>query len=261
MKQVAENDLILGIIYISLAFLLMGGIVVTFFYFSKKKILQKELEKRDLRISHQKELLRSIILTQEEERARIAQDLHDDISSKLNIVSLNGHLLKEKSLAPDEADRIREAIVELTGKALENSRRIAHDLLPPVLEKFGLVAGIEELVQEFEASKRVTTTFTQHLSHEPEDERTSLQVFRILQELMNNSLRHGKSTHISINLSEEDGRYSCHYTDNGSGMDAQTLKNARGLGLRNIENRIEILEGTFNIDSQPGKGVRVHFTF
>jgi len=258
---VKSDNVEIAVVYTSLVFLLMAGVMITFFYFSKKKILKKELEKRDLRISHQKELLRSIILTQEEERARIAQDLHDDISSKLNIVSLNGHLLKEKSLPPDEADRIREAIVELTGKALENSRRIAHDLLPPVLEKFGLVAGIEELVQEFEASKRVTTSFSQDLSREPEDERTSLQVFRILQELMNNSLRHGKSTRITINLSEADGRFTCHYTDNGKGMDAQTLKNARGLGLRNIENRIEILEGTFSIDSQPGNGVRVHFTF
>lgn len=256
-----KENVILTVVYTALTFLVMTGVMITFFYFSKKKILKKELEKRDLRISHQKELLRSIILTQEEERARIAQDLHDDISSKLNIVSLNGHLLKEKSLSPEEADRIREAIVELTGKALENSRRIAHDLLPPVLEKFGLVAGIEELVQEFEASKRVGTSFTRRLSREPEDERTSLQVFRILQELMNNSLRHGNATKITIDLSEEKGRYSCHYADNGAGMDAQTLKNARGLGLRNIENRIEILEGTFHIESQPGQGVRVHFTF
>jgi signal transduction histidine kinase len=76
--------------------------LVIFFYFSRKKIIQKELEKKDLEIQYQKELLSAVIITQEEERKRIAQDLHDDISSKLNIVSLNSYLLTAPNLTENE---------------------------------------------------------------------------------------------------------------------------------------------------------------
>ncbi|MGK4567511.1 histidine kinase [Flavobacterium sp. 3HN19-14] len=134
MKVIQENDIIAVIIYTSLAFVLMTVLLIMFYYFSKKKIVQHELEKKDLIINHQREMLHSVILTQEEERKRIAQDLHDDISSKLNIVSLNSHLLTTPNLSEKELSEITLNIINLTAKALENSRRIAHDLLPRCLK-------------------------------------------------------------------------------------------------------------------------------
>ncbi len=98
-STLAENEIIEIVIYSCFTFILMGIVLVLFFYFSRKKIIQKELEKKDLEIQYQKELLSAVILTQEEERKRIAQDLHDDISSKLNIVSLNSHLLNTPKLS------------------------------------------------------------------------------------------------------------------------------------------------------------------
>ena len=176
-----------------MAFLLMGLVLVLFFYFSRKKIIHKELEKKDLEIHHQKELLRAGIITQEAERKRIAQDLHDDISSKLNIVSLNSHLLITPNLSENEIAEITGNIINLTGKALDNSRKIAHGLLPPVLDKFGLHAGVEELCQEFNSSKSVNVSYQNQVQFDDLDKDKHLHVFRILQELMNNSLRHGKA--------------------------------------------------------------------
>jgi signal transduction histidine kinase len=89
----------------------MSIVLILFFYFSRKKIIQKELEKKDLEINHQKSLLRAVIITQEDERKRIAQDLHDDISSKLNIVSLNSHLLQTPNLSSDELMEITDIII------------------------------------------------------------------------------------------------------------------------------------------------------
>jgi signal transduction histidine kinase len=97
-------------------------VLILFFYFSRKKIVQIEVDKKNLEIDHQKELLNSVLITQEEERKRIAQDLHDDISSKLNVVSLNSHLLKTPNLNETEQLEITNNIIELTQKALENSR-------------------------------------------------------------------------------------------------------------------------------------------
>lgn len=256
-----NDDMNLAIGSIFMAFLLMSFIVILFFYFSRKKIIQKEIEKKNLEISHQKELLRSVILTQEVERKRIAQDLHDDISSKLNVVSLNTHLLKTPNLSDDELLDITNNITDLTQKALENSRRIAHDLLPPVLEKFGLHAGVEELVVEFNSSKSVNVIYQNVLKFDISDIDKHLHVFRILQELLNNSVRHGKATEISIAFKSIDNQNTCIYSDNGIGFNCKSDDSQKGLGMKNIESRINFLNGTFTIDSSLNNGVKIKFTF
>ena len=115
MKNLAnEKEIVAIIFYTSGFFIIMAVILVLFFYFSRKKIIQKELEKKDLEIQYQKELLSAVIITQEEERKRIAQDLHDDISSKLNIVSLNSHLLSTPNLTNNEVIEITNTIINLT---------------------------------------------------------------------------------------------------------------------------------------------------
>ena len=108
-----QNDLNLVVLYTFIVFILLCLILILFFYFSRKKIVEKELEKRDLEIAYQKDLLKSVIITQEDERKRIAQDLHDDISSKLNIVSLNSHLLQSDNLSKPEIKEISNNIIDL----------------------------------------------------------------------------------------------------------------------------------------------------
>jgi signal transduction histidine kinase len=247
--------------FLFFAFLLMAGVVIIFFYFSRKKIIEKEIEKKNLEINHQKELLRSFIVTQESERKRIAQDLHDDISSKLNVVSLNTHLLKTPNLSEDELLEITNNITDLTQKALENSRRIAHDLLPPVLEKFGLHAGIEELVVEVTSGKTVKVDYKNNLVFDFEHTDRHLHIFRILQELMNNSIRHGKATEITIKFDALNGKQTCFYSDNGFGFNSNDKNNQKGLGMKNIESRVSFLNGEINFQSTVNKGIKVQFNF
>lgn len=263
MKQavLSESEIIEIVVYSCLTFVLMGLVLILFFYFSRKKIIQKELEKKDLEIQYQKELLSAVILTQEEERKRIAQDLHDDISSKLNIVSLNSHLLKTPELSDAQVEDITATIIELTAKALDNSRKIAHNLLPPVLDKFGLQAGIEELCEEFSSSKAVKVNFTCNTSFDLAENDRYLHVFRILQELMNNSLRHGKATQIDLVLDEKNGKKHGFYSDNGVGFDHNLSEHQKGLGMKNIESRVAFLNGNFHLKSKINEGIQVDFNF
>jgi signal transduction histidine kinase len=259
--SIPDKELVAIILYISLFFIVVAVALIIFFYYSRKKIIQKELEKKDLVLQYQKEQLHAIIITQEEERKRIAQDLHDDISSKLNIVSLNSHLLTAPNLTETETAEITENIINLTTKALENSRKIAHNLLPPVFEKFGLNAGIEELCEEFETSKSVKTHYKNEIDFDDNDIDRHLHVFRILQELMNNSMRHGKATEIWISFINRDGINICDYEDNGVGFDSANAENQKGLGMKNIDSRISFLEGTIKITSEINNGIAVNFTF
>ncbi|MDQ6472338.1 histidine kinase [Flavobacterium sp. LHD-80] len=260
-KAISESEIVATAIFSCVSFLLMGLVLILFFYFSRKKITQKELEKRDLEIQYQKEQLHAIIVTQEEERKRIAQDLHDDISSKLNIVSLNTHLLSASNLTEAETKEITGNIISLTTKALENSRKIAHNLLPPVFEKFGLSAGVQELCAEFETSKLVKVHYKNTVDFDDNDIDRQLHVFRILQEFMNNSIRHGKASEIKISFSEENGIVTCNYEDNGIGFDSKSDENQKGLGMKNIDSRISFLKGTIQISSEINKGFAANFTF
>lgn len=261
LNSIPEKEIVAIILYTSLFFMVMAIAVVVFFYFSRKKIIQKELEKKDLVLQYQKEQLHAIIVTQEEERKRIAQDLHDDISSKLNIVSLNSHLLTAPDLTEKETFEITENIINLTTKALENSRKIAHNLLPPVFEKFGLNAAVAELCEEFESSKAVKVYYKNEIDFDDKETDRHLHVFRILQELMNNSMRHGKASEIWITFRNDDHIKTCNYEDNGLGFDMEKVENQKGLGMKNIDSRVSFLDGTIQINSKIGNGIAVMFTF
>lgn len=256
-----EKEIVAIILYTSCFLMVVAVALIVFFYFSRKKIIQKEIEKKNLEIQYQKEQLHAVLFTQEEERKRIAQDLHDDISSKLNIVSLNAHLLSAPDLTRAETQEITDNIINLTGKALENSRKIAHNLLPPVFEKFGLNAGVEELCEEFETSKAVKVFYKNEIDFDDRDIDRHLHIFRILQELMNNSLRHGKATEIWISFTTVLNIPTCNYEDNGIGFDSNDTEHHKGLGMKNIESRVSFLNGNINISSHINKGISVIFTF
>lgn len=259
--ELQQSEIISAVIYIFSGFLLMALVLVLFFYFSRKKIIQKEIEKKNLELNYQKELLHAIIVTQEEERKRIAQDLHDDISSKLNIVSLNSHLLTAKNLSEKELHEISLNIINLTTKALDNSRRISHDLLPPVLEKFGLHAGVEELCFEINSSKSIEIEYKNTVEFNHDDIHKHLHVFRIIQELFNNSIRHGKATKIKLTFFKKDNQFFCEFLDNGIGFEIDDLNNKKGLGMKNIESRVSFLKGDLKLVSEINKGMQAIFNF
>jgi two-component system, NarL family, sensor kinase len=259
-----QKEVLKAVFFILLAFISMFLVLVLFFYFSRKKIVQIEVEKKNIEIDNQKKILQNTIATQEEERKRIAQDLHDDISSKLNIVSLNTHLLRTPNLKDEELHEITQNIIELTKKALDNSRRIAHDLLPPVLEKFGLHAGIEELVFECNSSKSVTVEYLNSATKESLESLsagTQLHIFRILQELINNSLKHGKAKKITMSLENFSNQIKLLYHDDGLGFTTNDTNVKSGIGMSNIASRVTIINGVSDIFTKPNEGFQFQLIF
>lgn len=258
-----DMEIISAVLYTFVAFVLMIIAILFFVYYSRKKIIQKELEKKDLEIDYQKKLLQATILTQEKERERIAQDLHDDISSKLNIITLNSHLLTSADLSPAEVQEITGNIITTTGVVLESSRTIAHNLLPPILDKFGLHAAIDELCQQ-SSGGAIKIEYNNEIKQRTFDAipvEQHLHIFRILQELINNSLRHGKATRIMIVFNKDNNGCYCNYSDNGSGFDTRDTKKPAGLGMKNIESRVAMLEGKLRVESEINKGIHVTINF
>lgn len=256
-----ENTIISTIVYTFLAFTLLAVTLVIFYYFSNKKITKNLLQKKELEIRYEKDLTHAIISSQEKERVRIAQDLHDDISSKLSVVSLNIHLLDFDNLTRVEYNELKNKIINLVNTTAESARQISHDLLPPVLEKFGLHAAIDALCSEINMSKTVQVSYANNLYFAKAEDEKNLHIFRILQELINNSIKHGESTHIDIVFKGKDGKNTCIYKDNGKGFSLNDDAMKGGLGLRNIRSRVELINGTLKIESENSKGITVEFTF
>ncbi len=255
--QLDSREIIELIVYTFLAFLLMSVSVIIFIYYSRKKILKKELEKKQLEVNYQKKLLQSTLLTQEEERSRIAQNLHDEISSKMNVIALNANLLSSTSLSQAETQNMVSGIISISGSVLESSRRIAHDLLPPVLEKFGLHAALTELCHSHN-NPSLSVEYNNDRKEaffERNDKDSHLHIFRIIQELVNNSIRHGKASHIKIHAFENEMGRHITYTDNGIGFNSDDLNTKIGLGMKNIESRATFIHANFTIQSIESKGV------
>ncbi|MCK8479259.1 sensor histidine kinase [Psychroserpens algicola] len=241
--------LVYGIIFLVLVTL---GLIL-FFYYSRRKIVEKEVEKINIKLDHQKKILQTTIKVQEEERNRIAQDLHDAISSKLNVVSLTTNVLIDDDSIAEEHKEALNHILDITTRTLESSRKIAHELMPPILDKFGLKVALEELFDEFTSNTDIK--IKHHIeSLNDLDKSNELHVFRIAQELISNALVHGKANQLKMELKKEKEGFALVFKDNGVGFDVNDIKKKSGIGLQNIKSRVAILNGQLFVESSKKTG-------
>ena len=231
---------------------------VLFVNYSQKKILREQMHTQKLAFQYQQELLHSNILTQEAERKRIARDLHDDIGSKLNVIFLNIHRIKELSNGRQDLSTIADEIELVINKTIDSTRLISHELLPPTLEEFGLVEAIRELQHGYSQVGTIQLDFmAMEKENNIDDKLIELNLFRVVQELIKNSINHGKATKIDMKLWAENELIKLTYEDNGIGFDSDQLNVKKGLGMKNIESRLQMIEADYQFSSSPGNGVNV----
>jgi len=250
--QTNQTEIIRALTFGLIFLVIVSSGIILFFHYSRRKIIQKEKEKALLKVKHQQKILQTSIAIQETERKRIAQDMHDAISSKLNVLSLTTNvLLGDKNLKGDQKKALKN-ILAVTTTTLESSRKIAHDLLPPTLEKFGLTAALEELFDSYGQSTGVDIEYS--LEELQLTETNQLHVFRILQELINNSITHGKANELAIYFEKNKSGFLLRYQDNGEGFNTDEAMKSPGIGLQNIKSRVKILTGKISIDSNKNHG-------
>lgn len=249
----AEN-ITLYIALILFAVLALALTIILLFFVSRKKIVHEKLEAQELKIKHKTDLISYNIETQEKERHRIAQDLHDDVGSQLNLISLGLHRIHKlgSSIEKEETD----SILLITEGVIDRVRSLSHELLPPILEKFGLVAALEEIEFSYNKTKTVQLNFKTNIEQEDPvfDTTDRLYLYRICQELIQNSLKHGHSKEIRISLINQAGNVHLSVADDGVGFDTNNLESGKGMGLMNIENRVEMLGGTLTVSSTLHEG-------
>lgn len=191
----------------------------------------------------------------EQERNRIARDLHDELGPLVSIA----HLLITNSKGADEEDKeylskANQSLSELT----ERFRDIAKNLTPDVLHAKGLAISIERFINRWQPATGIQFLFNCKLMGEPVD-RFGLQIYRLVQELVHNAIKHSDAKNVSIGLVERNGVMHLFYTDDGKGM--QTEKDMEGIGIKSMRSRAIMLNGVMEITSKVGEGTSFYFSF
>lgn len=233
---------------------------VLFFNRSQRKLLQEKNNSQALQLAHQQELLNSIIFTQENERKRIAKDLHDDIGSKLNVALLHMHRLQKLRETPEKFGQTVGEINQMLHTIVDTTRRISHELLPPTLENFGLEQAITELCEAYQQTGMLEIQFTANTQNQRiASTMVELNLFRVLQELIKNSVKHGEAQRIKIQLDLLPEKIALQYSDDGKGFDQQKMEK-KGMGMNNLESRINMIGGQLQLKTAPLQGVQVAIT-
>lgn len=241
-----------------LIMLLLAITLIVFFIIYQKKILAQQIYLQQIQNDYQRKLLTSSIEAQEKERERIARDLHDEIGSALSTAKLFVSQLQINE--PDlEKRQLTSQVKDILVNTLQEVRNISHDLMPDVLKKFGLVEALQNLTDVFAEASGLKVNFQMDakpaLPYQHE-----LALYRIVQELTHNALKHAKATQLAMRLWQEENLLKLSVEDNGQGFDWQAMKTSReaGIGLKSIEARVSMLEGKLYVDTFPSQGARIY---
>lgn len=241
--------------------LVLGVIVFVLQY--QKRLLQHQEQVQRLKTTKQYQVLEATMQYQEAERRRVARDLHDEVGSMLSLVRLNLHQLVAGMVGATENVRNSEqTIKKLLDEVIGSVRRISHDLMPVVLDKMGLVQALESLRRSVPATANATLTFECNDKSRRLEPKLELLLYRMVQELLNNTLKHAHATLIHIKLLFTDEEVILHFEDNGVGFDyaAHLQAAALGVGVVSLRSRVNLLNGNMNIHSEAGVGTRVEIT-
>ncbi len=246
-----------------LNYFLTGGaialLVISLLAYRNYKHRQKLQQSKIDELESEKKLAatEAILLGEEQERTRLAKDLHDGLGGMLSGIkySLNG--MKENLiLTPDNAQAF-ERSMDMLDTSIKEMRRVAHNMMPEILVRYGLDTALKEFCTEIDQSGVV------HVSYQPMgmndhiiNQTASVNVYRIVQELVNNVIKHAiaKNVLVQVHVSEQEKLLAITVEDDGKGFDTTTLNKTEGIGWKSIKNRVEFLKGTLDVQSTPGKG-------
>jgi len=233
----------------TLFMVLMTFVVVVFAYLIQKKLILKERAYREIESLLQKQELKSayaLIEGQEQERKRIASEVHDNIGSLLATLKIYSDLVVDRE-QDSEMSHLNGKINDIIETVTIEIRKIAHSLDSGVLKDFGLKAALEQLCETIQNSGKIKLNCIVDLQTHAGAE-ASLHIYRIIQELFTNTLKHAKATLIRFEITQLTGEVSIIYEDNGIGFDI-TKQEGTTMGLRNVRSRVERLTGEINIQS------------
>ena len=238
-------------------FLIRGNKQKRLFY-EKEKELQK-IKINELESEKQLLATEAVLKGQEEERTRLARDLHDSLGGMLSGIKMSFNNLKDMLAKNTEDEQVFDRNLDMLDGSIIELRTIAHNLMPESLLKFGLDTSINDYCAKINNSGTLNVNYqSAGMDTFNADQSVIITVYRIIQELINNTMKHASATNVNIQLVNQNGHLEITVEDDGSGFDVDMLRTSGGIGWKNIRNRIDYLKGTIDIQSELNKGTTVN---
>ncbi len=255
MGQLQEQDIPLIILLGSVVILLLIGGIGLFILLYQKRILQEKQKRALQELNHQEEMITLQLESQEQERKRIGADLHDSLGSLLWGAKVNASFIQRSVEMNEQVFASHQELTEILDESIEVVRRIAWELTPEAFQDSGLSESVDRLKDRFDG-KILKITLEEDGGRLWNDER-ALQVFRIIQELINNAIKHSGASLLEISMKWTDQNLKVAVKDNGIGF--TTGPKQKGVGLWNVNQRVKRLNGKISIGIPPIRtGVEIY---
>jgi PAS domain S-box-containing protein len=223
---------------------------------TEKKLLEKKLLRKE--INKQKAIAQAVVNTQENERAEIGKELHDNVNQVLSTAKLFLDVAKT-----NEAERM-ELMKKSSGyivAAINEIRNISRSLIPPAIKDLGLCASLKDIAETISSTRALQVELIVGCDVDNLlDEKQQLMLFRIIQEQLTNILKHAQASLVQVTATKENNYIHVEVADNGKGFKLEEIKNKKGTGLSNIISRAQLFNGTAVINAAPGKGCKIKIT-
>ena len=217
----------------------------------QQRILELETEK-------QLEATEAVLKGEEQERTRIAKDLHDGLGGMLSGIKYSFATMKENLVMTPDSQQAFDRSIDMLDSSIKEMRRVAHNMMPEALVRFGLDIALRDFCNDINQSGALKVKYQSiGLDGIVLEETTSITLYRIVQELINNTMKHAKAKTAIVQITISNGRLFVTVEDDGIGFDTQILKINKGIGWINIQNRVEFLKGKLEITSKEGEGTSV----
>ncbi|MCF8721210.1 GAF domain-containing sensor histidine kinase [Nitrospina gracilis] len=234
---------------------LLDGLAYLLSVAAQRKLAEEEIERSRQQLRN---LYNKLETVREEERSRIAREIHDEMAQVLTTMKLEvARLCKKLEVSHPDLKENAETVIELIDQTIPTVKQLIHDLRPPILDHFGLEEAISWQGQEFERLTGIQFEFDCDSEPENLDKERSTTLFRIFQETLTNVARHSKAENVSVKLSDENGMVSLCVQDDGVGITPDRLKNGHSLGILGMQERARVWGGSVNFVSKPNEGTLV----
>ncbi|HMU10325.1 MAG TPA: sensor histidine kinase [Ferruginibacter sp.] len=255
--SIQRKNILNGILIGSVAVILLVSLLAYRNYKQKQKLQQQRINE----LETEKKLMatEAVLKGEEQERTRLAKDLHDGLGGMLSGIKYSLNTMKGNLImTPDNAQAF-ERSMDMLDSSIKEMRRVAHNMMPEALVKFGLDTALKDFCNDINQTGALKVNYQSiGLENAAIDQTTSITIYRIVQELLNNTMKHAAATNAIVQVGKTDQVLSVTVEDDGKGFDKTLLNKTKGIGWDNIQHRVEFLKGRLDVDSQPGKGTSVH---
>ncbi|MBS1512483.1 MAG: hypothetical protein JST86_16685 [Bacteroidetes bacterium] len=254
---IERKNIFNGVLIGTAILMLLMGLLLFRNFRQKQKLQQQRIN--ELETEKKLTATEAVLKGEEQERTRLAKDLHDSLGGMLSGIKYSMNSMKGNLILTPETAQAFERSMDMLDSSIKEMRRVAHNMMPEALVKFGLDTALKDFCNDINQSGALKVTYQSiGVSNTAIDQTAAITIYRIVQELINNTMKHAAAKSAIVQVSKTNGQISVTVEDDGKGFDPVILQSAKGIGWTNIQSRIDFLKGTLDVQSAPGKGTSVH---